>query len=87
MATSHVSALKPIRIPPSICEEDKEYLARRRTRQNYNHQASIYILECVRKHDDIPAKYWHGALDSIKSYLSKLENQTIEELQQEQTNA
>ena len=79
-----VPALKPIRIPPSICEEDREYLAKRRTRQNYSYQASIYLLECIRKHQDIPPKYWVGGMDATKSYLQQLEKQANAELKEEQ---
>ncbi len=79
-----VPQLKPIRIPPSICEEDREYLAKRRTRQNYSYQASIYLLECIRKHQEIPPKYWVSGMDATKSYLHQLETQAKAELTEEQ---
>tara|TARA_B100001250_G_C19775440_1_gene779303 strand:+ start:1075 stop:1353 length:279 start_codon:yes stop_codon:yes gene_type:complete len=84
MDVKHIPALKPIRIPQSICEEDREYLARRRIRQNFSHQASIYILECIRKHDDIPPKYWINAIDAMKSYFTTLENKHKEQIKKEQ---
>ena len=86
MVVNHIPSLKPIRIPPSICEEDREYLAKRRTRQNYSHQASIYVLECIRKHDDIPMKYWISAIDATKHYLQILDRNTKQEITIEETN-
>ena len=84
MNVKHIAPLKPIRIPQSIGEEDREYLSRRRIRQNFSHQASIYVLECIRKHDDIPTKYWINAMDGMKSYISNLEHKHKDEIRQEQ---
>ncbi len=80
------SLLKPIRVPQNIPEEDKEYLARKRIKQNFSHQATIYVLECIRKHDEIPEKYWVSAIDAVRCYLFNLEKQAKEELSKEQTN-
>ena len=72
--------VKPIgRIPPSITGKAREHLVKGRSRQNYTYQAKIYLLELVRKHDEIPAKYFIGGMDATKSYLQILENQAKEE--------
>ena len=69
------------RIPPTIREEDRHSLVASRTRQNYNYQAKIYLLEVIRKHEEeIPAKYWVGAMNQTIAHLHQLDNQEKEEL-------
>ena len=48
-----VPALKPIRIPTSIGEEDKEFLAKKRTSQNASYQLTILFLDLLRKNAEL----------------------------------
>ena len=45
--------LKPIRIPPSIGEEDREFLAKKRTSQNAAYQLTILFLDLLRKNQNV----------------------------------
>ena len=43
---------KPIRVPPTMGDEDREYLQIKRIMQNDIHQMTIYFLDLMRKNQD-----------------------------------
>ena len=52
MPNYRVPTLKPVRIPPSLSDEDKNYLAAKRLNQNNCYELVALYVELLRKHQD-----------------------------------
>ncbi len=52
MPNYRVPPLKPVRIPPSLSDEDKNYLAAKRLNQNNCYELVALYVELLRKHQD-----------------------------------
>ena len=72
---------KPIRVPPTMGEDDREYLQIKRIVQNDIHQMTIYFLDLMRKNQDNTKgeKCFRTSFNAAIKYLYPPEAKVVEE--------
>ena len=72
---------KPIRVPPTLGEDDREYLQIKRIMQNDIHQMTIYFLDLMRKNQDNTKgeKCFRTSFNAAIKYLYPPEPKVVEE--------
>ena len=72
---------KPIRVPPTMGDEDREYLQIKRIMQNDIHQMTIYFLDLMRKNQDNNKgeKCFRTSFNAAIKYLYPPEAKVVEE--------
>ena len=76
--TYRVPPLKPIRIPPSINDEDRNYLAAKRSNQNATYELNALFIEFLRKHQSKGKRIIKVSFNQAFNYVfPKVENEKI----------
>ena len=80
-----VPTLKPIRIPPTISEEDKKFLTIKRHNQNNVYQLTVLFIELLRKNQSAGQRLIRVAFNQAHRYVfPEVVKQQIEEYKEKQ---